>query len=74
MMIEFNASQVIKKRAIKLILNSETELSKSGVLSLGDSGRGDKVRRRKLSGDLCSVDEASKKNVASATGSSKALA
>ena len=71
---DFNASQVIKKRAIKLILNSGTELSKSGVLSLGDSGRGDKVRRRKLSGDLCSVDEASKKNVASATGSSKALA
>ena len=42
-------------------INSGTELSKSGVLSLSDSGRGDKVRRKKLSDDLCSVDEASKK-------------
>ena len=71
---DVNASKVIKKRAIQLILNSGTELSKSGVLSLSDSGRGDKVRRRKLSGDLCSVDEASKKKVASATGSAMALA
>ena len=70
---DVNASQVIKKRAIQLILNSGTELSKSGVLSLSDSGRGDKVRRKKLSGDLCSVSEASKKKVAPATGSSMAL-
>ena len=37
-----NASEVIKKIAIKLILNSGTELSKRGVLL--DSGRGAKVR------------------------------
>mgnify|MGYP003330378372 CR=1 FL=1 len=40
-----NAAEVIKKRAIKLILNSGTELSKRGVLL--DSGRGAKVRRGK---------------------------
>ncbi len=40
-----NAAEVIKKRAIKLILNSGTELSKRGLLL--DSGRGAKVRREK---------------------------
>ena len=40
-----NASEVIKKRAIKLILHSGTELSKRGVLL--DTGRGAKVRRDK---------------------------
>ena len=40
-----NAAKVIKNRAIKLILNSGTELSKRGVLL--DSGRGAKVRRGK---------------------------
>ena len=40
-----NASEVIKKRAIKLILDSGTELSERGVLF--DSGRGAKVRRGK---------------------------
>ena len=54
--------------------NSGTELSKRGVFSLSDSGRGDKIRRRKLAGDLRNVSEASKKKVASATGSLSALA
>ena len=40
-----SAAEVIKKRAIKLILDSGTELSKRGVLL--DSGRGAKVRRGK---------------------------
>ena len=40
-----NAAEVIKKRAIKLILNSGTELSKRGVLL--DSGRGAKVKVRR---------------------------
>jgi len=70
---DINAAGVIKQRAIKFILNSGTELSKSGVLSLGDSGRGDKVRRKGSSENLRSVDEALKKKVASATGSSMAL-
>ena len=41
-----SAAKVIKHRSIQLILNSGTELSKSGVLSLGDSGRGDNIRRK----------------------------
>ena len=69
-----NAAKVIKQRAIQLILNSGTELSKRGVISLSDSGRGDKVRHAGSKGPLCSVGEASKKKVASATGSSMALA
>ena len=40
-----NATLVLKKRAIKLILDSGTELSKRGVLL--DSGRGAKIRREK---------------------------
>lgn len=39
---DHNAAKVLKKRAIKLILNSGTELSVKGVLSLSDSGRGAK--------------------------------
>jgi putative transposase len=42
---DYNAAEVIKKRAINLILDSGTELSKRGVLL--DSGRGAKVRREK---------------------------
>ena len=38
-----NAAKVIKKRAIDLILDSGTELSKRGVLL--DSGRGAQIRR-----------------------------
>ena len=71
---DINAAKVIKQRAIQLILNSGTELSKRGVLSLSDSGRGDKVRRKGSSENLRGVSEASKKKVASATGSSMALA
>ena len=71
---DINAAKVIKQRAIQLILNSGTELSKRGVLSLSDSGRGDNIRRKGSSDPLCNVDEASKKKVASATGSSMALA
>ena len=70
---DLNAAKVIKQRAIKLILNSGTELSKRGVLSF-DSGRGDNVRRNAPSGNLRSVSETSKKKVALATGSAKALA
>jgi putative transposase len=43
---DINAGKVIKKRAIKLILHSGTELSKNRVLSLSnfDKGRGDHIR------------------------------
>jgi len=71
---DINASKVIKHRAIQLLLNPGTGLSKRGVLSLSDSGRGDKVRRKASSDNLRNVSEASKKKVASATGSSMALA
>ena len=71
---DINAAKVIKQRAIQFILNSGTELSKGGVLSLSDSGRGDKIRRKGSSDNLRNVSEASKKKVASATGSSMALA
>ncbi|MCB9061834.1 MAG: transposase [Halobacteriovoraceae bacterium] len=40
-----NAAKVIKKRAVKLLLNSGTELSDKGVLRpKSDSGRGAKIR------------------------------
>ena len=71
---DINAAKVIKQRAIQFILNSGTELSKAGVLSVSDSGRGDKIRRKGSSENLRNVSEASKKKVASATGSSMALA
>lgn len=56
-----NASCVISKRAINLILDSGTELSKRGVLGLG-SGRGSKRKTCKRS-EQASTDEASKKKV-----------
>ncbi len=56
-----NASSVIAKRAINLILDSGTELSKRGVLSL-DNGRGSKRKTCKRS-KQASTEEASKKNV-----------
>lgn len=71
---DVNAAKVIKNRAIELILNSGTELSKRGVLSLIDSGRGDKIRRKGSSERLCTVSEASKKKVSEDIGSSIALA
>ena len=46
---DINAANVIKWRAIQLIRNSGTELSKRGVLSLGDIGRGASVGRKKPS-------------------------
>ena len=45
---DINASKVIKWRAIELIKNSGTELSKRGVLSLKDMGRGANVRREEV--------------------------
>ena len=71
---DINAAKVIKQRAIQLILNSGTELSKRGVLFLSDSGRGDNVRRTGSLAPLCSVSEASKNKVALATGGPHALA
>ncbi|SQD80387.1 zinc ribbon domain-containing protein [Moritella yayanosii] len=56
-----NASSVIAKRAINLILDSGTELSKQGVLSLGN-GRGSKRKTCKRS-KQASTKETSKKNV-----------
>lgn len=61
---DHNAALVIKHRAIQLILNSGTELSKRGVLSLSDSGRGADVSRGNLRVSSCSGEEASKKKVA----------
>ncbi len=52
---DFNASKVIKWRAIQLLRNSGTELSKRGVLSLGDIGRGADVRRGKAIKPTCAV-------------------
>ncbi|WP_141735214.1 RNA-guided endonuclease InsQ/TnpB family protein [Oligoflexus tunisiensis] len=58
---DHNAAEVIKKRAISLVSNSGSELSKRGVLSLSDTGRGatDKSRRAKSPRAPC--EEASKK-------------
>ena len=56
---DINASKVIKKRAINLILNSGTELSKRGVLL--DKGRGAKVRHKEDEFSICSGYETSKK-------------
>ncbi|MEM9738120.1 MAG: transposase [Bacteroidota bacterium] len=52
---DFNAAKVIKLRAIQLLLNSGTELSSRGVLSLGDIGRGADVRHRKANKLTCAV-------------------
>lgn len=54
-----NAQKVIAKRAIKLILNSGTELSKRGVLL--DTGRGAKNKTHKPKGICAHGCEASKK-------------
>ena len=54
-----NAQKVIAKRAIKLILNSGTELSKRGVLL--DTGRGAKNKAHKPKGICAHGCEASKK-------------
>ncbi len=50
---DYNAAKVIQWRAIQLILNSGTELSKRGVLSLGDIGRGADVRHKKATNPTC---------------------
>ena len=47
---DLNAARVIQWRAIQLILNSGTELSARGVLSLADMGRGANVRRKQALG------------------------
>ena len=57
---DHNAAEVIKKRAIKLILNSGTELSSKGVLQ--DIGRGAASKTRKAYAIRASSDEALKKN------------
>ena len=46
---DINAAKVIQWRAIQLIRNPGTGLSKGGVLSPGDTGRGADVRREKES-------------------------
>lgn len=58
---DHNAAEVIKKRAIKLILDSGTELSKRGVLSHSDSGRGAKGKSSRAKSPGARGDEASKK-------------
>jgi len=59
---DVNAAKVIKKRAIKLIMNSGTELSKRGVLF--DRGRGAKCKTRKTKVIRADSNEASKKIMA----------
>ena len=60
---DLNATKNIKRRAIQLILNAGTELSKRGVLTSSESGRGDKVRRKRSPRvPLRSVEEASKES------------
>jgi putative transposase len=57
-----NAAMVLKKRAINLILDSGSELSDRGVLTLrNDKGRGAKSKPRKAKADLALGCEASKK-------------
>ena len=55
-----NASLVIKKRAINLILDTGTVLSDSGILR-SDSGRGGNSKTRKRKRDLACANETSKK-------------
>ena len=54
-----NAAEVIKKRAIKLILDSGTELSSKGILQ--DKGRGAIGKTRGAKATLASSEETSKK-------------
>jgi len=56
---DHNAAEVIKKRAINLILDSGTELSKNGVLL--DSGRGAASKTRGANANRARGCEASKK-------------
>nr|NGX33646.1 hypothetical protein [Candidatus Anoxychlamydiales bacterium] len=56
-----NAAKVIKKRAINLILDSGTELSKRGVLL--DKGRGAENKTRKADVNRAHGYETSKKMV-----------
>lgn len=58
---DLNASRVIAKRAIDLILNSGSELSERGVLRLSDIGRGAKNKTRQAKACLAPVAETSKK-------------
>ena len=56
-----NATLVIKKRAIQLILHTGTVLSERGVLTLSDIGRGASCKSGKLNGKPASSVETSKK-------------
>jgi putative transposase len=56
-----NASRVIAKRAINLILDPGSGLSEKGVLRLSDTGRGAKNKSRQAKACLAPVAEASKK-------------
>jgi putative transposase len=58
---DHNAAEVIKKRAIGLISNSGSELSKRGVLSLSDSGRGAMGKTRRAKSPRALGEESSKK-------------
>lgn len=58
---DHNAAEVIKKRAIRLLLNSGSELSKRGVLLLSDSGRGATGKSRRAKSSRAPGIEASKK-------------
>jgi putative transposase len=58
---DHNAAEVIKKRAIGLISNSGSELSKRGVLSFSDSGRGATGKTRRAKSSRAPGEEASKK-------------
>ena len=56
---DHNAAKVIKKRAIKLILDSGTELSSKGILL--DKGRGAVDKTRGANANLAGSKETSKK-------------
>ena len=63
-----NAARVIKKRAIKLILDSGTELSKRGVLTPNlDKGRGAECKSSKANAIDAVGYESSKKKRTAAT-------
>ncbi len=69
-----NAAMVLKKRAIKLILDSGTELSDRGVLTPRlDSGRGAKVKTGKAKADQAIGKEASKKRKKSGLDHTKSM-
>jgi len=63
-----NAARVLKQRAIKLILDSGTELSARGVL-LPDKGRGAAHQTQAANASCASLDEASKMRVVQASRS-----